>query len=172
MSQHAPRQDDHARLCDLSQGEHMLLWAFRAAAFGAGDCHLVRRQFEEACGPLGLEALTALSVFVRELGVSGRRKITLAAPGSYRLTRDEQSVLALFAAAQAEDYPRLEAHLAWLLADAPRAPFPAAACLVAQALAMGGYVLRLPTIEAARAPEGDEDGDAMQNVLAFRRRAS
>ena len=25
-----------------------------AAAFGAGDCHLVRRQFEESCGPLGL----------------------------------------------------------------------------------------------------------------------
>ena len=46
MPQHAHRPDDHARLCDLSHGEHMLLWAFRAAAFGAGDCHLVRRQFE------------------------------------------------------------------------------------------------------------------------------
>ena len=98
MPQHAHRPDDHARLCDLSHGEHMLLWAFRAAAFGAGDCRLVRRQFEESCGPLGIEALTALTVFVRELGLSGRRKITLAAPGSYRLTRDEQSVLALFAA--------------------------------------------------------------------------
>ncbi len=170
MPQHAHRPDDHARLCDLSHGEHMLLWAFRAAAFGAGDCHLVRRQFEESCGPLGIEALTALTVFVRELGLCGRRKITLAAPGSYRLTRDEQSVLALFAAAQAEDYARLDAHLAWLLADAPRAPFPAAACLVAQALSMSGYVLRLPTIEAARPPEAP-DGET-DNVLAFRRRAS
>lgn len=162
--------DHHARLCDLSQGEHMLLWAFRASAFGAGDCQLVRRQFEEACGPMGLEALTALTVFVRELGLLGRRKITLAAPGSYRLTRDEQSVLAVFASAQAEDYPRLDAHLAWLLADAPRAPFPAAACLVAQALGMNGLVLRLPTVEAEHvAAQPPFDGGV---VTPFRRRAS
>ena len=144
-----PQSHDHVRLSDLTQGEHMLLWGFRAAAFGVGGCELVRRQFDEACGPLGLEALTALTVFVRELGLTGRRKITLAAPGSHRLTRDEQSVLAVFASAQTEDYARLEAHLAWLLADAPRAPFPAAACLVAQALSMSGLVLRLPTVEAA-----------------------
>jgi hypothetical protein len=164
-----PKLDEHERLSDLTQGEHMLLWGFRAAAFGVADCRLVRRQFEEACGPLGLEALTALTVFVRELGLGGRRKISLAAPGSYRLTRDEQTVLALFASAQAEDYARLEAHLAWLLADAPRAPFPAAACMVAQALAMNGLVLRLPMAQAApmRSDEGD-DGV----VTPFRRRAA
>jgi len=159
--------DDHVRLSDLTQGEHMLLWAFRANAFGAGDCGLVRRQFEETCGPLGLEALTALSVFVRELGLAGRRRIMLAAPGSYRLTRDEQSVLALFAAAQDEDYVRLEAHLTWLLADAPRAPFPAAACLVAQALGVNGLVLRAPQVAAAHVPQAAE----ADNVVAFRRRA-
>lgn len=163
-----PMPEDHARLSDLTQGEHMLLWAFRAAAFGAGDCHLIHRQFEDACGPMGMEALTALTVFVRELGVGGRRKVSLAAPGSFRLTRDEQSVLALFASAQADDYARLEAHLAWLLADKPRAPFPAAACLVAQALAMNGLVLRLPTTEAAPIPHRQtEDGV----VTPFRRHA-
>jgi hypothetical protein len=159
---------DHVRLSDLTQGEHMLLWAFRANAFGVGGCELVRRQFEEACGPLGLEALTALTVFVRELGLTGRRKVTLAAPGSHRLTRDEQSVLAVFASAQDEDYPRLEAHLAWLLADAPRAPFPAAACLVAQALSMSGLVLRLPTVEAAPVDPA-EPGDV---VIPFPRSAA
>jgi hypothetical protein len=161
--------EDHVRLSDLTQGEHMLLWAFRAAAFGVSDCLLVRRQFEDACGPMGLEALTALTVFVRELGVGGRRKISMAAPGSYRLTRDEQTVLALFASAQAEDFARLEAHLAWLLADAPRSPFPAAACLVAQAFAMNGLVLRLPTVETAPAPRCQaEDGV----VTPFRRLAA
>lgn len=161
--------DDHARLSDLTQGEHMLLWAFRAAAFGIGDCRLVRRQFEEACGPMGLEALTALTVFVRELGLGGRRKISLAAPGSYRLTRDEQTILALFASAQSEDYARLEAHLAWLLADKPRAPFPAAACLVAQALALNGLVLRLPIAEAAPDRRETASDDV---VTPFRRRAA
>lgn len=164
--------DDHARLGDLSQGEHMLLWAFRATAFGAGDCMLVRHQFEETCGPMGLEALTALNVFVRELGINGRRRITLAAPGSYRLTRDEQSLLAVFASAQAEDYGRMESHLAWLLADTPRAPFPAAACLVAQALGMNGLVLRLPTVEAAHAPAVTPIEERGGVVTPFRRRAS
>ena len=174
MPQH--QIDDHARLGDLSQGEHMLLWAFRATAFGAGDCRLMPRQLVENFGPQGQEALTALTVFVRELGLNGRRRITLAAPGSYRLTRDEQSVLALFASAQAEDYARLEAHLAWLLADTPRAPFPAAACLVAQALAMNGLMLRLPTVEAAHmsaAPQADDEADDQAGVVTpFRRRAS
>ena len=167
-----PDTDAPALLGDLLQGEHMLLWAFRASAFGAGDCHLIRRQFEDSCGPLGLEALTALQVFVRELGISGRRKVTLAAPGSYRLTRDEQSVLALFAAAQAEDYGRMEAHLAWLLADQPRAPFAAAACLTAQALAMNGYVLRLPAIETAPAAVAAAPPHEDGVVTPFRRRAS
>lgn len=168
-----PQPDDiaPAQLCDLLQGEHMLLWAFRATAFGAGDCHLIRRQFEESCGPMGVQALTALSVFVRELGQNGRRKVTLAASGSYRLTRDEQSILALFAAAQAEDYARMEAHLAWLLADTPRAPFPAAACLVAQALEMHGFVLRLPPMEAGPAPAAcPQHHNGV--VTPFRRRAS
>lgn len=168
-----PQPDDiaPAQLCDLLQGEHMLLWAFRATAFGAGDCHLIRRQFEESCGPMGVQALAALSVFVRELGQGGRRKVTLAAPGSYRLTRDEQSILALFAAAQAEDYIRMEAHLAWLLADTPRAPFPAAACLIAQALEMHGFVLRLPPMEAGPAPAAcPQHHDGV--VTPFRRRAS
>jgi len=158
-------------LDDLLQGEHMLLWAFRATAFGAGDCRLVRRQFEEACGPLGLEALTALRVFVRELGLGGRRKVTLAAPGSRRLTRDELCILSVFAAAQSEEYARMEAHLAWLLADRPRAPFPAAACLVAQALAMNDLILRLPpALNAPMAPIAAAPDDGV--VTPFRRRAS
>ncbi|WP_332765404.1 hypothetical protein [Phenylobacterium sp.] len=144
----APESTAAARLDELCQGEHMLLWAFRALAIGAGDCRLVRQQFDDACGPVGVEALAALTVFVRELARGGRRKITLAAPGSMRITRDEQLILALFAAAQAEDYARLEAHLAWLLAGEPRPPFPAAACLTAQALGMNGYLLRLPEMEA------------------------
>lgn len=145
----APELTAPDRLDDLTQGEHMLLWAFRALAIGARDRRLIHRQFDEACGPAGVEALAALGVFVRELALGGRRKVTLAAPGSLSITRDEQLILALFAAAQAEDYARLEAHLAWLLAGEPRPPFAAAACLTAQALGMNGYVLRLPTVEVS-----------------------
>ena len=170
MSQPTPTAPE--RLDDLLQGEHMVLWAFRAIAMGAADCRLVRRQFDMACGLAGSEALAALNVFVRELGVNGRRKVTLAAPGSARVTWDEQLILAVFAAAQAEDYGRLEAHLAWLLADTPRSPFAAAACLTAQALGMNGYLLRLPTVEPAPPAEVEEGGAADGVVTPFRRRAS
>lgn len=139
-----------ASLGDLLQGEHTLIWAFRSIAFGAGGCPLLRRQFEDICGPAaGTEAFNALSVFVRELGLHGRRKITLHVPGSFRLSRDEQLILAAFAAAQDEDYERLEAHLAWLIASEPSGVFGAAACLVAQAMAMNDLRLRAPQVTSA-----------------------
>ena len=162
-----PCETTPAHLRDLSQGEHMLVWGFRAMAFGVGACPLVRRQYERACGVMGSEALGALQVFVRELARRGRRKVTLWAPGSYRLSRDEQLIVAIFAAAQMEDYTRLEAHLAWLLADACQPPFPAAACLVAQAFAMNGLILRVP--DMAPPPVAMEPYEADDVVAPFRR---
>lgn len=162
-----PCETTPAHLRDLTQGEHMLVWGVRAMAFEVGACPLVRRQFERACGMAGFEALNALEVFVRELARRGRRKVTLCVPGSYRLSRDEQLVVAIFAAAQAEDYARLEAHLAWLLADACQPPFPAAACLVAQAFAMNGLILRVPDI--APPPVAIETYEATDVVVPFRR---
>ena len=138
------------RLNDLLQGEHTLLWAFRAIAFGAGGCPLLRRQFEDVCGPAaGTEAFNALTVFVRELGLHGRRRVTLHVPGTFRLSCDELLILAAFAAAQDEDYVRLEAHLAWLIAGEPSGVFGAAACLVAQAMGMNDLRLRAPEIRQA-----------------------
>lgn len=137
------------RLHDLTQGEHLLLWGFRATALGKGDCRIVRRTYDMSCGFAGLEALAAIGVFLRELKRRGRREVALAVPGTYELTRDEQLILAVFAAAQAEDYPRMEAHLVWLTGQSVQPPFGAAACLVAQALAMNGLILRLPPVAAA-----------------------
>lgn len=152
-------------LPDLTHGERLLLFGFRALAFELGACPLVRRSFQQACGDT--EALGALEVFVRELARHGRRKVTLGVPGSLPLSRDEQLILALFAAAQGDDYPRLEAHLAWLLADTPRAPFAAAACLVAQVFGFNGLVLRVPDM----AP-GPEAREAAEVVVPFRQRAA
>jgi hypothetical protein len=147
MSQAASDAPD--RLCALTRGEHMLLWAFRASAFGAGRCGLVRRQFEDSCGAGGPEAINALLVFVRELALQGRRKVSICVPGSHRLSRDEQLVLAIFAAAQAEDYVRMEAHLAWLVGAEPPHVFGAVACLIADTFAMNGLILRAPAIAPA-----------------------
>lgn len=80
---------------------------------------------------------------------------------------DEQLIVAIFAAAQVEDYGRLEAHLAWLLADACQPPFPAAACLLAQAFAMNGLILRVP--DMAPPPVAMEAYEADGVVVPFRR---
>jgi hypothetical protein len=135
-------------LRDLTQGEHLLLWAFRAAAAGKPDCPIVRRTFDMSCGFAGLEALSALQVFVGELRRRGRREVRIGLPGTFALTRDEQLLIAVFAAAQAQDYGRMEAHLVWLTGQEARPPFGAAACMVAQALAMSGFLLRLPDVAA------------------------
>lgn len=171
VSERSPEAQSPRRLDDLLQGEHMLLWAFRTLAVGLGDCRLLKRQFDEACGPAGAQALAALSVFVRELGINGRRKVSVAAPGSACITQDERLILALFAAAQDEDYGRLEAHLAWLTAEPARPPYAAAACMTAQALGLGGYLLRTPQMTPP--PEEAETPHARDPVVTpFRRRAS
>jgi hypothetical protein len=133
-------------LRDLTQGEHLLLWAFRAAAFGKPDCPIVRRTYDMSCGFAGLEALSAIKVFVSELRRRGRREVKVALPGTFALSRDEQLLISVFAAAQAQDYARMEAHLIWLTGRDAGPPFGAAACLVAEALGMSGFVLRLPPI--------------------------
>lgn len=94
--QSALLKGDKRRSSDLSQGEHMLIWEFRAMAFGVGACPLVRKLYERTCAVIGSEALNALQVFVRELSRRGRRKVTLCVSGSYRLSRDEQLIVAIF----------------------------------------------------------------------------
>lgn len=138
-------------LRDLGYGEHLLVWGFRAVVSGRGECPIVAREFKQACGDLAGETRAALTVFVQQLAVQGRRTVSLAPPGCLTLTRDEQLVVAVFAAAQAGDQDRLDAHLAWLLAGPPAPPFAACARAVAQALAISGHRLRLaPPVLAPR----------------------
>lgn len=151
-----------ADLRDLGYGEHLVVWGFRALASGRGDCPVVTREFRQACAHLAAGTRAALAVFVRQLALQGRRPVALAPPGCLTLTRDEQVVVAVFAAAQAQDQPRLDAHLTWLLARPPGPPFAAAASAVAQALALNGHSLRLAPVAAPRA----QDVSAVNKVRA------
>lgn len=132
------------RLHDLLQGEHTVILAIRSIACGAGSCRILTRQFDDVCGPMGAQTLNALTVFVQDLARHGRRRITLGAPGCCGLSQDERLILAIFGAAQAEDYSRLDAHLAWIAAGEPSTCLGGAVCLVAEAFAMNGLVLRAP----------------------------
>lgn len=125
----------------LTHGERLLIRTIRLLALTA-PCHGLRGLFEQACGCAGHEAYRVLEVFLQQLGTWGRRRLVLSVPADPRTTDDEALILDAFGCAQAEDYRSLDERLAGLLGVEPPPALGAAACLVAQALAMNGLVLR------------------------------
>lgn len=130
-----------SNLSGLSQGERLLLRSVRALALGI-RCRGFQTQFEDACGWAGPEAFRALGVFVAQVGLKGLRRLAIALPGAEAVTADETLILLTFAAAQAEDYRGLQMSLHGLLRREPQHPMAAAACLVADTLALNGLLLR------------------------------
>jgi len=125
----------------LFHGERLLVRTVRLLALTT-PCHGLRAHFEAACGCAGDAAYRMLEAFVQQMALKGRRRVQLSIPADPRLTDDEALVLDVFGCAQAGDYRSLDERLRGLL-DAP-SPFPmgAAACMVAETLAMNGLMLR------------------------------
>jgi hypothetical protein len=131
---------------DLRRPEHLLIRTLRAIAIGHGDCPRLGRAFEAVCGPQGGHALMSFFVLVRMIGVAGRRRLRLHAPGCVCLSSDERAMLAVIAAAQdglrTGDTARLTAHLRWLVEGEPDQTFIHASNVVAHILQAHGQ--RLP----------------------------
>lgn len=133
----------------LFHGERLLIRTVRLLAL-ATPCHSLRAHFEAACGDAGQSAYRMLEAFVQQLGVRGRRRVMLSIPADPRLTDDEALILDVFGCAQAEDYRSLDERLQGLLDAPPPFPMGAAACMVAETLAMNGLMLRArPTPDEA-----------------------
>lgn len=133
----------------LFHGERLLIRTVRLLAL-ATPCHGLRAHFEAACGCAGEAAYRMLEAFVQQMALKGRRRVALSIPADPRLTDDEALLLDVFGCAQAGDYRSLDERLLGLL-DA-QAPFAmgAAACMVAETLALNGLMLRArPTPDAA-----------------------
>jgi hypothetical protein len=107
-----------------------------------GACEGLKGAFEDACGAAGGEAYRTLTVFVQQLGASGRRRLRLAVPHDPALTTDEAAILDAFGAAQVDDYGSLDDRLATLAGGPAPLSLGAAACWVAQAFGMNGLELR------------------------------
>lgn len=136
---------------DLGFAAGMALWGFRACARGQVMCCAVIHGFERVFGddaPMALAALYALS---RTLGTRGRRTVSLAAPGCAGVTADELSLAALFAAGQAGDAEKRDAHLAWLFAGGAPAAAARAADRLGLVFAKHGLAIRAPDL-AVSAP--------------------
>jgi hypothetical protein len=145
-----PDPDAASDLRALAYADHLLIWTFRAYAVGRWRCAMIEREYRDACGAAAAEARDAVRVFAQASSAQTRRTIVLSRPGVITLTRDEQLLLAVYAAAQNDDAPKCEAHLAWLLARSPGPPLFAAARVTASALLREGH--RLSSVPVAFAP--------------------
>lgn len=146
-------------LDDLLHGERLLIRTVRLLAL-ATPCHSLRAHFEAACGYSGQAAYRMLEAFVQQLGARGRRRVTLSIPADTRLTDDEALILDAFGCAQAEDYRSLDERLTGLLGVQPPFPLGAAACGVAETLAMNGLILRTRPAPDAFIPQAWRDDEA------------
>jgi len=146
---------------DLLHGERLLIRTVRLLALAA-PCHSLQGHFEEACGCAGQSAYRMLEAFVQQLGVRGRRRLTLSIPADPRLTDDEQLILDAFGCAQAEDYRSLDERLTGLLGAAPPFPLGAAACVVAETLALNGLMLRARPAPDAFIPQAWRDDPCLR----------
>ena len=136
----------------LFHGERLLVRTVRLLALTT-PCHGLKAHFEAACGCAGEAAYRMLEAFVQQLGSRGRRRVALSIPADPRLTDDEALILDVFGCAQAGDYRALDERLRGLLDAQPPFPMGAAACMVAETLAMNGLMLRARPTPAAMIPE-------------------
>lgn len=128
--------------CDtLFHGERLLIRTVRLLALTT-PCHSLRAHFEAACGCAGESAYRMLEAFVQQMAARGRRTVRLSIPADPRLTDDEALILDVFGCAQAGDYRSLDERLRGLMGVQPPVPMGAAACMVAETLAMNGLMLR------------------------------
>jgi hypothetical protein len=91
-------------VADLTFPEQMVLWAVRHWRAGGGDWRKVEREFQRACGPaaarIALDALDRMLGAIEQGACHGLDCHALCCGG---VSPDEQCVLALLAAGQADD---------------------------------------------------------------------
>ena len=128
-------------------------------AIGRGDCPMIQRSFDDACGPLANQAMTALFVLVKQLGWKSGRQLHLHVPGCRRISGDELMLLRAFADAQDAALihrdDRLDEQLGRLLGGPPDPSIRSSLRMVAYLLSLNGHSLTHSDEAAASAPWPD-----------------
>ncbi len=138
-------------------GERLLIGAIRRLV-RRGDCTVATAAFETACGWAGQDACRTLAVFLQQLALHGRRRLTLAMPFDPAVTADERTILHVFGCAQLGAYDGMDRALTDLLGVTPPASLGAAACVVADLLAINGCIVEAAIKEdwpSARCPANE-----------------
>jgi hypothetical protein len=105
----SPAEPTATDLRELRYIQHFSVWALRTSVACSPTCRILLREFDRAFAGDIEQGLASYHAFIRHLG-QGRRKISIGRPGHVELTHDEQSLLALLAAAQTGDHERFLAH--------------------------------------------------------------
>lgn len=159
-------------LPELGIGAGFALWGFRGCALRCSGCCAMIQGFERAFGEEAGTVLSGMRTLVRAIGYDGRRKVTLSKPGCARVTADEISIAAMFAAAQTHNTAARDAHLVWLLARQPSQELSDLATRIADSFVRAGLRIVAPAAEVgpqAAAPPvlhgpGFEDFNVVQLV--------
>ena len=114
--------DSVARVCDLALGEALLLWSMRMWAGSPSTWWRVEAEFQRACAPTAARAaLTAWGETIMLLAGRAPRALALNPVDARGVTRDEDMILGLVAASQANDREHAETQ-ARALMTAPLVP--------------------------------------------------
>ncbi|MEM7446277.1 MAG: hypothetical protein AAF414_23355 [Pseudomonadota bacterium] len=122
--------------------DRMVISTGRLVVHGLSPCPPIVSTFAILCGAEARDALSAFQIMIRHLRDDGWRRLKIPLSGQdHPPSADEQAVLRLIAAAQAQDMDQLEARLRWLARPHARRQVETAATVVGMALAMNGNFL-------------------------------
>jgi hypothetical protein len=142
----------------LGRGGELLIGVLRRIAAGQDCAALTRRDFAVTFHGDADEVFATFRAFLQSLAHGGRRKLRVGLPGACRVTPDETAIIALIAAAQADDEARLDAHLCWLARCEAQLLVAMMSRALATALTVHGQWLTLPSDSCAPAPHHAEAG--------------
>ena len=103
-----------ADLRQLRYVQHFCVWALRTSVACSPTCRILLREFDRAFAGQVNEGIAAYHGLIHSLA-GAKRRLLIGRPGHIDLTHDERSLLALLAAAQAEDRERCLAHARFLM---------------------------------------------------------
>ena len=131
---------------DLGFGAHLALWGFRASATGRSQCWLMEQGFRKAMEDRGQETLGQLRRLAAEIGLTGRRKISLIPTPCRLVTDDELGLVAALSAATTKDLATCQHYVSWLMAHEDIGDALDACRCVGEAFSLSAIPIKMPSM--------------------------
>ena len=137
---------------ELGFGATLFLWGFRAAATGRSRCWLMEHSFCRAMGQEGRRTLDLLRLMAAEIGLDGRRKISLIPTPCRLVTDDELGLVAAVSAGSTKDVETCKHYISWLMGSRDIGDTLETVCATGQAFTRAGLTVKMPAISLTITP--------------------